>query len=252
MRLYRRLLSFIPLLLTACTVFTSPLATSKDGVSVNIHGVNYTADSFQYVIVDPKDPANSGGGEHIGPFSAGGIMCCYVLPKQWKPGIQVRVQATYWHKQGADGKLQEIKQEHMVEVPRYADGKVGELWVVRTKEGTIELVSSDVQPDHPDWPGRVKGWPEPSLAYQRERWELYLKLAQGSVNTYRSLLSDLESNPQREIHEAWNFQKKYSQDELSAFAGPDDPVFATYLKKRYAEGLKRSEIKLENVKKARP
>lgn len=157
MRICLRLLSFLPIALTACTVLTSLPSSSKSGVSVNIHGVNYTADSFQYVLVDPKDPSNTGGGEHIGPFSAGGIMCCYELPNQWTPGIKVLVQATHWNKKDADGKLQEIRQVHMVEVPPYVGGKPGELWVLRTKEGEIELVSSDFQPNHRDRPGRVKG-----------------------------------------------------------------------------------------------
>lgn len=251
MRLYRRLLSLLPALLTACTVFSSPLANSKDGVAVSLHGVNYTAESFQYVLVDPKDPSNTGGGEHVGPFSAGGIMCCYELPKRWKPGIQVQVQATHWVKKG-DGKLEEIRQVHMVEVPPYVGGKPGELWVLRTKEGAIELVSSDFQPNHPDWPGRVKGWPQASLEYRRERWALHMKLAQKSVDSSRSLLSDLEKDPQRELRDAWDFQKKYNREEVSGFTGPDDPAFAVFLRKSYVDGLRRSELKLEDLKKAKP
>ena len=98
----------------------------------------------------------------------------------------------------------------------------------------------------------MKGWPEPSLEYQRERWELYLKLAQVNVDTYRSLVSKLKNNPRQHLLEAWDHDKKYSRDEISAFNGPDDPAYSTYLKKEYDAGLKRSEIKLESVKKAKP
>jgi hypothetical protein len=245
MTIRRLLLSILPILLTACAVFTPSMATSSNGVSVSLHGVNYTGESFQYVVGDPKDPSNSGGGEHISPFSAGGTMCCYQLPKRWAPGIQVQVQATHWTEKGSEKKLEEITQVHMVELPRFPDREVGALWVLRTKEGAIELVFSNVRPDHPDWPGRVKGWPEPSLEYRRERWELYRRSAQGSVDLYQSLLSKLKSNPQQELRESWEYQKKKRDPEISAFTGSDDPAFAAYLKKEYVEGLERSELRLE-------
>jgi hypothetical protein len=252
MTIHRLLLSSLPILLTACAVLTPSKATSSNGVSVSLHGVNYTDESFQYVVGDPKDPSNSGGGEHISPFSAGGTMCCYQLPKRWAPGIQVQVQATHWTKKGPEKKIEEITQVHMVELPRFPDREVGALWVLRTKEGAIELVFSNVRPDHPDWPGRVKGWPEPSLEYRRERWELYRYSAQSDVKLYHSLLSKLQSNPQQRLREVWERNQKSRNVDMSAFTGPEDPAFATYLKKDYLEGLKSSELKLEQVMKAKP
>jgi hypothetical protein len=126
------------------------------------------------------------------------------------------------------------------------------LWVLRTKEGAIELVFSNVRPDHPDWPGRVKGWPEPSLEYRRERWELYRYSAQSDVKLYHSLLSKLQSNPQQRLREVWERNQKSRNVDMSAFTGPEDPAFAAYLKKDYLEGLKSSELKLEQVMKAKP
>ena len=252
MTIHRLLLSILPVLLTACAVFTPSTATSSNGVSVSLHGVNYTGESFQYVVADPKDPSNSGGGEHISPFSAGGTMCCYQLPKRWAPGIQVQVQATYWTENGPEKKLEEITQVHIVELPRFPDKKIGALWVLRTKEGAIELVLSNVQPDHPDWRGRVKGWPEPSLEYRRERWELYRYSAQVGVDNYKKLLSELQSNPQRRLREAWEHRKKRRSVKISAFIGVEDPAFAAYLEKEYLDGLKSSELELEQVMKAKP
>jgi hypothetical protein len=252
MTIRRLLLSILPILLTACAVFTPSMATSSNGVSVSLHGVNYTGESFQYVVGDPKDPSNSGGGEHISPFSAGGTMCCYQLPKRWAPGIQVQVQATYWTENGPEKKLEEITQVHMVELPRFPDKEIGALWVLRTKEGAIELVLSNVQPDHPDWPGRVKGWPEPSLEYRRERWELYRYSAQVDVDNYKKLLSELQRNPQKRVREAWDFEKQQRNAEISIFSGSDDPAFAAYLKKDYVEGLRRSKLRLEKVLEAKP
>jgi hypothetical protein len=252
MTIRRLLLSILPILLTACAVLTPSMATSSNGVSVSLHGVNYTGESFQYVVGDPKDPSNSGGGEHISPFSAGGTMCCYQLPKRWAPGIQVQVQATYWTENGPEKKLEEITQVHMVELPRFPDREVGALWVLRTKEGAIELVFSNVQPDHPDWPGRVKGWPEPSLEYRRERWELYRHSAQGDVDNYRHLLSDLQTKSKKDLRESWELHKKYNREEVSGFSGPEDPAYSVYLKKRYVKGLRYAELKLEQILRAKP
>jgi hypothetical protein len=252
MTIRRLLLSILPILLTACAVLTPSTATSSNGVSVSLHGVNYTGESFQYVVGDPKDPSNSGGGEHISPFSAGGTMCCYQLPKRWAPGIQVQVQATHWTEKGPEKKLEEITQVHMVELPRFPDREVAALWVLRTKEGAIELVFSNVQPDHPDWPGRVKGWPEPSLEYRRERWELYRNLAEDSVENNRNLLSGLQAKSQQDLRKSWELHKRYNREEVSEFTGPEDPAFSAYLKKRYVDGLRHSELKLQQILKAKP
>jgi hypothetical protein len=242
MTIRRLLLSILPILLTACAVLTS----------VSLHGVNYTGESFQYVVGDPKDPSNSNGGEYISPFSAGGTMCCYQLPKRWAPGIQVQVQATHWTEKGPEKKLEEITQVHMVELPRFPDRDMGALWVLRKKEGAIELVFSNVQPDHPDWPGRVKGWPEPSLEYRRERWELYRHSAQGDVDNYRDLLSDLQTKSKKDLRESWELHKKYNREEVSGFSGPEDPAYSVYLKKRYVKGLRYAELKLEQILRAKP
>jgi hypothetical protein len=252
MTIRRLLLSILPILLTACAVLTPSTATSSNGVSVSLHGVNYTGESFQYVVGDPKDPSNSGGGEHISPFSAGGTMCCYQLPKRWAPGIQVQVQATHWTEKGPEKKLEEITQVHMVELPRFPDREVAALWVLRTKEGAIELVFSNVQPDHPDWSGRVKGWPEPSLEYRRERWELYRNLAEDSVENNRNLLSGLQAKSQQDLRKSWELHKRYNREEVSEFTGPEDPAFSAYLKKRYVDGLRHSELKLQQILKAKP
>ncbi|WP_217430684.1 hypothetical protein, partial [Duganella vulcania] len=44
-----------------------------------------------------------------------------------------------------------------IAVPPYAPGKMGELWVVRGTDGKFSIILSGYQPDHKDWPGRIKG-----------------------------------------------------------------------------------------------
>jgi hypothetical protein len=244
------ILSFI---LTTSTCLFPPAAFSKDGIPVNIHGVNYTAEPFQYVISDPEAPANTAGGEHVEPFSAGGIMCCYDLPRQWKPGMKARVDVTYWTKDSNNRNLRENKHSQLVDIPRYEYAKAEELWILRTKDGRVELVSSDLQPDHRNWPGKTKGWPMPSIAYQQERWELYRKIAENSVLSAKQLLSEIESDPENAAHESWEFDKKHSRDvDLTKFSGPDDPAYFANLKQRYEEWLSHAQKKLEMILSRKP
>ncbi|MFK3737215.1 DUF3304 domain-containing protein [Massilia sp. TN1-12] len=239
--------------LMACTSHPDgALSASGKGVSVSVHGVNYTANPFTFVVVDPSDESNIGGGEHIGPFSAGGIMCCFTLPKKWKAGMKVQVRSTHWLPKNDKGELPEVETVYTVDVPPYANGKVGELWVLRTSDGGIEVVSTDLQPDHPQWPGKVKGWPVPSKEYVRERWALQAELAKEAVETYRRLIGKLEQAPEAARKDAWAVDSKYMRDEVAAFKGPLDPAYALYLRNKYGEGLRAAQIELEQLMKEEP
>lgn len=218
--------------------------------SVSLHGVNYSDREFSYFIADPEDPEKTIGGEHIAPFAGGGTTCCAVLPWRWKPGTKLRLRTTHWLKMRPDGRLPEVREEHEVEVPKYAEA--GELWVIRNANGKISVVSSNVQPDHPGWPGMIKGWPVPSLEYQRERWEIYRSVEQAHVNAFKSLLREFEQDPAKRAKKAWEFDKEYSAREISGFKGPEDPRYLDHLQKSYIVGLRESRSDLEKIMKAKP
>jgi len=252
MKPYIYLLSGLALLLAGCSKAVEPADLPETNtLSVNVHGVNYTAEPFRYVLVDPANPS-SGAAEHISPFSGGGIMCCFTLPKHWRPGIRVSVQSTHWLPKTERGELPEVEKTYIAEVPPYPNGSVGELWVLRTADGTIDLVTSNVEPDHPQWPGKVKGWPEPSLAYQRERWELYRDLAEGNVTVYRESLDHLKQYKEAHLQNEWDFDMEYHRDFKKKFLGPTDPAYATFKEKSYIEGLQRSEEELGQLLKEKP
>jgi hypothetical protein len=239
------ILSFV---MTASVCLFPPIVFSKDGIPVSIHGVNYTAEPFQYVISDPETSANSAGGEHVEPFSAGGIMCCYYLPEQWKPGLKARVDVIYWTKDSNNKNLHANKMSQLVDVPTYRLANENELWILRTPENGVELVLSDVQPNHRDWPGNIKGWPVASLTYRRERWEIYRKIAEGNVRMFRELLNELNDNPGKSASESWGVDKKYRRDiDLAEFSGPEDPKYRAYLKKRYESGIVKAENELKVI-----
>jgi hypothetical protein len=231
----------------------SPPALALGGkatVPVSVHGVNYSNEEFSYTVEDPNDATNKAGGELINRFAAGGTMCCYDLPKQWTPGLQVKVNSTHWLPKQADGKLPEVKQTFVVEVPPYADGKPGELWVLRQADGSVKVISSDYQPDHEKWPGAVKGWPIPLAEYRRERVQLHLNLAEGDVKVYRELLNDLDNNPNQAATEAWESKRKYRASDLAGFEGPADPKFKAWLKSSYLQSLKEGESKVAKLREA--
>jgi hypothetical protein len=221
----------------------------KPTALVSVHGVNYSNEEFSYTVEDPNDARNKAGGELINRFGAGGTMCCYDLPKQWTPGLQVKVNSTHWLPEQADGKLPEVRQTFVVEVPPYADGKPGELWVLRQADGSVKVVSSDYQPDHEKWPGDVKGWPVPSAEYRRERIKIHLSVAEANAEASRDLLLELKSDPSRRMKEAWEFKRKYSPKDLEAFSGPDDPGFGNWLQTSYEANLRRSEARISELRK---
>lgn len=227
----------------------------RTDVDVNLHGVNYGGDAFSFYIKDPADPKSSPtGGGIIDPFAAGGTTCCVTLPKKWRPGIKVQVHTIHWLPETPDGRLPEVKNVHLVDVPAYANGVPGEIWVMRAADGSVSVISSDFQPDHPQWPGKLKGWPVPSLEYQRERWELHRKLQEDDVTLYVELLEELEKSPKLQAREAWEFAMKYKEDRvrLEEFSGPDDPRYLAFLKAEYAAGLARNRDQLKRLMQVRP
>ena len=240
----------------ACLLCAALLvACGESMLNVNLHGVNYSGETFSYAVADPATPDQLSGGELIDPFGAGGTTCCASLPKEWRPGIKLQVRTTYWTEERINGenKISEFKDVRVVDVPPYVEGKPGELWVLREADGGVSVLSSDYQPDHPKWPGKVKGWPVPSLAYQRERWELYRKHEQGGIDLYLSLLKELKDAPQVRAKDAWEFADKYDPEGIrKTYTGPDDPRFIAFLEARYKEGLKRSTERLEMLMKERP
>jgi Protein of unknown function (DUF3304) len=224
----------------------------KPVAGVNLHAVNYSGDAFRYYVTDPAAPKAVAGGELIEPFAAGGTTCCFALPKKWRPGIKVQIRTTHWLPERPDGSLPEVTEVHLVEVPAYVESKPGELWVVRGASGGMSVISSDFQPDHPKWPGTPKGWPVPSVEYQRERWELYKYHQEGFVEAYVDLLDKLEKTPRTHVKEAWEHASKYEKSSLKGFFGPDDPRYIIFLKEDYTQGLKRSREKLKKIMEMRP
>jgi hypothetical protein len=243
-----------PFLVSVMWLLSAPVlvACAKPTVDVSIHGVNYSGTAFSYYVVDPAHPNSSGTGELIDPFAAGGTVCCFSMPKKWRPGIKVRIHSTHWLPNLPDGSFPEVKEVHFVDVPPYVNGTPGELWILRGVDGSISVISSDFQPDHSKWPGKLKGWPVASVEYRRERWKLMKEHEEDGVELYLSLLDELEKEPQSRARDSWAFAKEHDPSITKRFSGPDDPGYLLFLKENYTLSLERSRKLLKNVMESRP
>lgn len=223
---------------------------NNSATSVSVHGVNYSDQKFTYVIQDPLNPSNQAGGETIGRYEAGGIMCCFTLPAKWRPGMNINIDYTYYLPKKPDGSLPEIRKSAVLEVPRY--DKPQELWVLRQADGSLAIISSIYQPDHPKWPGKIKGWPVPSLAYQRERWNLYMEHQLIFLRNSEGLLQEIQKNPEKITKEFWNSEMASDRDLPSKFKGSDDPEYISYLKSKFEESINNANEKIDALNRSKP
>ena len=236
-------------MLTAC----AKSERAADGrVPVAVHGVNYTAEEFGFVLVDPLDKENGAGEEAINAYGAGGTVCCFSLPKQWRPGLSAEVRATKWLPRTPGQTLRSVKKSYLLDIPAYEQGKAAELWVLRTADDEYSIVASNFQPDHPQWPGKVKGWPVPSVEYQRIIHARYLKEAQSDVDLYESSLEELKNQPVESGKGTWEHRMIREADVLKVYKGPTDPAFLAMLRDEYQTGLVEAQKKLKRVKAERP
>lgn len=239
MRTHYTLPILMGLLLTACTSLSG--ADSRTGVGIS--GVNYSDQPITYVLSDPENPA-SVGGEPVDPYAAGGEVCCFSLPKTWRPGIKVRVQIF-------DTNRDPVKDD-IVDLPPYVDGKPGQMWAVYHKDGSVEVVSSNVGPRHEKWPAKVKGWPVPSVEYRRKLWELHLNDKKSAVRAAEGLIRQLAEDPERNLKRRWEHDERYSRDKIETFSGPEDPRYKASIMKRNDEFLKSAQERLADWMTRKP
>ena len=188
MKLIGALVAILGLLLTGCSSMAA-----EETVSVSLTPVNYTEQNYyRYFITDLSVPdAKRRGGESVNAYSAGGVMCCFDLPKVWHPGIKIKVSL---RKETEAKNLKEYEKEidaggvplinYEVEIPPYADGIPSTLWTLILPDNKVEVVSSRYDPNHASWPASVKGWPVPSTEYRRKLWDRDMDLILFSLKRY--------------------------------------------------------------------
>ena len=156
-------------------------------LGVAVRSINYSGKEVVLMAIDPKDKQNGGGGDALNPYSTGGTICCYSIPAEWHPGLQVIVKYNFypdptWH-------------EQLVDIPPYPEDIAGEIWLTMHEDGRAEAVVSHFDPSRPEWPGRVMGRPVASKEYaikvRKTALEREKKMLLGMEEAYSGDLSDL-------------------------------------------------------------
>lgn len=136
--------------------------TEQSVFAASVDVVNYGHDtSYGFTMYDLGSPEYAPiSGDVVWPLqSAGASNCCVRLPREWRPGIKVRIEAeedTYdlakheWRHIGT-----KFRQD--LEIPRYAEP--ANLFVVFLPGQKVELVVSPAEPGHPQWTGSIKETP---------------------------------------------------------------------------------------------
>ncbi|AWI52078.1 hypothetical protein DEH84_00410 [Aquabacterium olei] len=214
-------------------------------------GVNYTDFDYSMSVYDTVRADNRVSSGELTPFSAGGQMCCFDLPRQWQPGMKLKVRSYKGVSEGGKWVRDDVT-EQLVEVPRYEPGELGTLWVLQFADGRVEVLNSMVSPEHPQWTGSVKGWPKPSLAYRTKIWKIYYESARDGVRLYEELLAELEQAPKERSNSAWAHAARYRPAELKGYTGPSDPAYLAHLRREYSEGLVKSKAQVKKLEGEEP
>lgn len=225
-------------------------APATGNVPVSVHAVNYSNEEFEYSVQDPLDKANAGGGESIGRYAAGGTMCCYGLPQQWRPGLKVKLEYVLYFPDPVTGDIPTTHNAAIIDIPQYA--KPEEMWVVRDEQGVMNVILSNVQPDHPKWPGAVKGWPVPTLAYYRERADIEINGSKGYINALQELYDGMRTTPDQTAKEIWENAEKYKPKEIAGYSGYLDKKYHDFLLADLSKSLKEEKENLKKLEAARP
>lgn len=223
----------------------SARAAPPDGTLVRVRAVNHTDKHLvAFALLDPEGKSAVTGPD-VEPFGRSPSLCCYEVPHQWRSGLQVQLVHDWW-----TGSLDErAPQTALHQLPRYAAGRPGNLWVVFRDDGSAELVMSDVEPDDPQWPGTVRGWPTPSRQYRLQQWQLEYDQQSRTVARLRERMNGL---PSHELRDLWDRLQQRRPAVLKDYAGPDDPRFAQALQQEAAELLPRAQQRLEALEREKP
>lgn len=235
----------------------------EDTATLNITGVDYAGRGIgAFAVVDPDDPDNRGGGMSITPYSAGGVQCCYELPEEWHEGMTVNVVVRYplvgdttdersanLAKRQAEGT---VNQTIQVDVPEYNTPARGTLWVQFLPEKKASVVISDLDPSHPDFPGKVKGWPEPSDEYRIKL--INSKIKESAERLFRSTqsLKQIQANDTDKLEQLWHIYNDIPPENISDYHGSDDPKFKDFVVRNLKERIRADKQTIRQLEEIKP
>lgn len=235
----------------------------QNTASLNVTGVDYNGKGISwFAAVDPDDPQNRGGGGPLTPYSAGGIRCCFSVPKAWHEGLQVDVVFRY-PLEGDSPEAREADRERReaaglmeetvrVDIPRYETPGKGTLWVQFLPDKQARVVVSHLTPPHEDFPGEVKGWPVPSDEYRRKLIDRDIGLIRSRLDLNQRSLEEFNKYPNKTVQEYWDVFKRTRSKKINQFEGASDPEFKEFLESYLIKYIESDQKRIRALEEARP
>lgn len=137
----------LSLSLTGCAS-DGVLSFGDDRIPLDVEGYNHTDRSIGSFGV------NDAGGSFLKSHSEGGAACCIGVPRDYKPGMTVRIRYT--------DEARENPQVRVVEVPPYRHQDLGHFAVHFLSNGEIKVFVTRFSLGHQDYPLKGKeAWMSP-------------------------------------------------------------------------------------------
>jgi hypothetical protein len=251
---YARTLTTIALFAMTTACAATP-ALDPDYIRVSINGLNYSGDSVVFGVKNPDRHLAESGGDAMDPYRQAGVQCCYELPRIWRPGIRITINAVIYPVDESKPDLPSLpryEKTFEVEIPPYVDGKPGELWVIRTNEGEMRVISSNVGPRDEKWPAEFKLSPKPSTAYLRKQWNIRQHQVEVFYRIELENAARYKVEPEVVVQEQWDSYKRTRTLDLTKFQGPMDPAFVRLVEETLKKDIAASEEKLRNLMVSKP
>ncbi|PTD94940.1 hypothetical protein, partial [Pseudothauera lacus] len=132
--------------------------------------------------------------------------------------------------------------------PRY-EGEPTMLWALFYPDGEVEVLASAVDPGHPQWAGRERGWPVPSQAYRLKMWERDMEELRAEIEIFEN--AALHRTPEQLVSE-WEGDSSRRPQEIKDFTGPDDPRYLEYRKQRYRTAAQNVRDRAATLERNKP
>lgn len=159
-------------------------------VRLEVRALNYSARQLTSLGVTALDnPRNSASTDPLLPYAEAYATSHFTLPRQWRAGLAVQVAYRLY----PDSTVRQAR----VEIPRYpaSAGKPGALWLIVGADEKIEIVVAGYKdgaelayPGDEEWPGKLKEFPQPPLAYRQQVWAGQIQEKKAALLDARTLL----------------------------------------------------------------
>lgn len=218
-------------------------ATGDAQVVVTISAINYTDRLISPVWLREPQVDDASPGD-LSPYTAGVTVCCYVLPRQWHPGLQVEL--AYYMRDSSFPN----KGDHRylaIDLPRYEDAPTM-LWVLFHPDDEVQVLASSVNPGHPQWTGREPGWPIPSRAHRLRMLQQEIDQLSLRENDYKAAATETSLPDTR----YWLFAKRYAPQDVLLYWGEDDPRFIEYRQALLEDATRQVRERIRQLEASRP